>query len=88
MSAPEEQSADEGFGHGPLQTFEITWQNGHVEKVQGHQVSHSGGALFGERGPRRFAIHGDFDGHWTLVITAPEDDTRIIRNVTAGEWVL
>ena len=91
MSAAEEQDIEERFDYGPLQTYEITWQNGHVERVQGHQVLHSGGveSLFGRpEKPSRFSIHGEFEGHWRLIITAPEDDVRIIRNVTAGEWVL
>jgi hypothetical protein len=86
------ESATEKYDYGPLQTYEITWQSGHVERLQGHQISYTGGAieaLFGRpEKPRRFTIHGEFDGHWRLVITAPEDDVRIIRNVTAGEWVV
>lgn len=81
----------EAYDHGPLRTYEITWTNGHVEQVKGHQVMSSGmtDGLFGHSPRRpRFTIHGEFDGHWLLVLTAPEDDVRIIRDVTAGEWVL
>lgn len=75
--------------YGPLRTYEITWQNGHVEKVQGHQVQFSGGGMFGEPEPKRFTIHGMFPGrHWRLVISAPEEDVRIVRDVTEGEWVV
>lgn len=76
------------YDYGPLQTFEITWQNGHVEKVQGHQVTTTGGGgIFGP-GRKRFSIHGEINGHWQLVISALEDDVRIIRNVSQGEWVV
>lgn len=78
----------EEYDNGPLQTFEITWLNGHVEQVRGHQVTTTGGGGILGPGPRRFTIHGDIHGHWRLIITALEDDVRIIRNVTEGEWVL
>ena len=80
----------EKYDHGPLRSFEITWKSGHVEKVQGHQVMLTGGpGLFGgpDR-PTRFTIHGMFGDHWRLVISALEEDIRIVRDVTEGEWVL
>ena len=79
----------EKYDHGPLQTYEITWRSGHIETVQGHQVSHTGGptaAMFGGPDkPGRFHIHGEFDGHWRLMLSALEDDVVVIRNVTTPE---
>lgn len=86
-----ESGAIERHDYGPLRTYEITWMNGHIERVQGHQVHHSGNIplLFGGRPERaRFTIHGEFDGRWRMVLTAPEEDVRTIRDVTEGEWVL
>lgn len=82
--------------YGPLRTYELTWRLGHIETVQGHQVtfdSHRTSVMTGLFGPPvatatgqetppRFAIHGEFDGHWRLVITAPEADLLSIRDVT------
>lgn len=78
------------FDYGPLRTYEITWRSGHVERVQGHQAILSGGpALFGGRDkPTRFTIHGEINGRWLLVISALEEDVRIVRDVTEGEWVV
>ena len=83
------------YDRGPLQTFEITWMSGHAETIQGHQVSwpHNGHALTDLFGgvdtkadvARHVHFHGEFDGKWTLVLSAREDDIRTIRNVTAGE---
>ncbi|KAB2347300.1 hypothetical protein [Actinomadura rudentiformis] len=79
------------YDHGPLRTYEIVWRSGHVETVQGHQVSFSGGqyALFdnGPKAPVRFHIHGQFDGHWRLVLAELEDDVAIIRDVTEPEQI-
>lgn len=83
-------SAVPAFDRGPLQTYEIHWVSGHVETVQGHQVSWSGGAMFGHSGPERptrVMIHGEIDGHFRLVLSALEDDIRTIRNVTAAESI-
>lgn len=81
----------EKYDHGPLRTYQITWRSGHVETVQGHQVTHTGGAydLFnhGPARPARFTIHGDFEGHWRMVLTALEDDVVSIRDVTDGERI-
>lgn len=82
-------SGYEEFDHGPLQTYEVVWASGHVETVQGHQVSYSGGmydlGCSGTARPVRFKIHGDFDGHWRLMLSGLEDDIVTIRNVTVPE---
>lgn len=78
------------YDYGPLRTYEVTWRSGHIETVQGHQVTFesSGIDLFGTRhrtSPPRFMIHGEFDGRWRLVIAAPEADLLSIRDVTDSE---
>lgn len=78
------------FDRGPLITWEIIWQSGHVERVRGHQFSTSGGdSLFssGPPQPRRFYIHGEFGGHWRLILSGLEDDIRTVREITADEPV-
>lgn len=86
------------YDHGPLRTYRITWRSGQAETVQGHQVlfdSHRlssmagfsalfGGTAAGTRSdlPPRFTIHGSFDGHWRMVMTAPEEDMLSVRDVT------
>lgn len=82
------------YDYGPLQTYEITWKSGHVERVQCHQITHHSrdtgfaGGLLGVQvthDDRRIQMHGEFDGHWRLVLSALEDDIRTIRLVTGGE---
>lgn len=82
------------YDHGPLQTYEITWKSGHVERLRCHQVSfHSrdtgfAGGLVGvqvNHDDRRVQFHGSFDGRWLLVLSALEDEIRTIRLVTGGE---
>lgn len=88
------------YDHGPLETYEICWTSGHVERIQAHQVLMPpeempfglGGGIFGrtqtEVKPRRgWAFHGEFDGRWTLVLSAPAEDIRSVRNVTrTSDW--
>lgn len=78
------------FDRGPIQTFEITWQSGHVERVQAHQVTYHGGdSLFGRSQlPRRLDFHGEIDGRWLLQLSVLEDDLRTVRNVTAPELIV
>lgn len=93
----QEQSRQEAqrslrYERGPLQKFEITWTSGHVETVQGHQcIAPNGGLMAAFLGPTSrpdyVTIHGEFDGRWVLVLRAPAEDIRIIRNVTAGEAI-
>ena len=74
---------------GPIQTYEVTWINGHTEHVEAHQVSFPGSfTMFGEQ-PRdpRIAFHGEIDGHWRLVLTCREADVRTVRNITSGEHI-
>jgi len=84
------------FDHGPLQTWELTWASGHVERISGHQVTWpQQGAnplaeMFGqvrtESSTVRYVhFHGQIDGQWRLILSAREDDLRTIRNVTDGE---
>lgn len=84
--------------YGPLRTYEITWKSGHIETVQDHQVLFDSdrasfrSAFDGILGtatradlPPRFTIHGQFDEHWRLVLTAPEADLLSVRDVTGRE---
>jgi hypothetical protein len=86
--------------YGPPRTYEVTWKTGHIERFQGHQVTFGSdrqnvgsllGGMFGavatsaETLPPRFTIHGQIDGHWRLVISAPEADLSSIRDVTDSE---
>lgn len=84
------------YDHGPLRTYEVVWRSGHVETVQGHQVTFSSSADMLRSGPprpSRFNIHGDFprDGgggtSWRLVLHGLEDDVMVIRDVTVPEAV-
>lgn len=84
------------YDYGPLQTYEITWTSGHVERVQCHQVTfHSQGPetldAIGAIGvrightDRRILMYGMFGGHWRLALSAIEGDIRAIRLITGGE---
>ncbi|MDG4791893.1 hypothetical protein O7626_39455 [Micromonospora sp. WMMD1102] len=83
---------------GPVQTYEITWMSGHIETVLAHQVSwpNNGmalvpaGLMFGaaqESAPSIIRMHAELDGHWTLTLSAREEDIRTIRLVTQPEPV-
>jgi hypothetical protein len=89
----------EKYDHGPLRTYEITWKSGYIETVQGHQVMFGsdklnlGAGMFGaatavrEELEPRFTVHGEFDGRWRLVISAPEKDLLAVRDITDREQV-
>lgn len=85
----------ERYDHGPLRTYQIIWRSGHIETVQGHQVtfdSHVDMFRSGPPRPGRFNIHGDFpkeDGgtDWRLVLHGLEDDIITIRDVTDAEQI-
>jgi len=75
------------FEYGPLDTYEIIWTSGQVEYIQAHQVltpqSPITAGLFGEEKQKpAWTIHGEVDGRWRLLLTAPVDDIRTVRNVT------
>lgn len=72
------------YDHGPLDTYEVIWASGHVERVKAHQVIAPQSPLFGSGSPRdhRWMIHGEVDGRWRLLLMAADEDIRSIRNVT------
>jgi len=80
----------EHYDHGPLQTYEVIYTSGHVERVQAHQVlmPHDdfdiGG--FGIRTvsqlEKRWTFHGEFAGHWRMVLSVPAGDVKSVRNVS------
>lgn len=81
-------SADIDRGEPDL--YEVTWQNGHVDRIQAHQVTETGGPMAGlfsgpASTPPRIQFHGEFDGHWRLVLSAARDDIRTIRNLTHAD---
>lgn len=75
--------------YGPLQSFEITWTGGHVERIRAHQVTQPGNAaiLFGAEpaGESVIEFHGWFDGHWRLVLRVQAKEIRIVRNLSVTE---
>lgn len=78
------------YEHGPLQTYEVIYHSGHVERVQAHQVlmPHDDFELGGfavrmtSQLEKRWTFHGEFDGHWRLVLTVPASDVKSVRNVS------
>lgn len=83
------------FDYGPLQTYEIIWKSGHVERIQAHQVTWPQNGMVMARGilgtmtevtgDGRIDFHGEIEGKWRLVLSALEDDIRTVRLVTADE---
>lgn len=83
---------EEVYDRGPLQTYEVIYNSGHIERVQAHQVmmppSDTGflGGLFGvdvqTKKEGRWTFHGEFVGRWMLVLSVPETDVRSVRNAT------
>jgi len=83
-----------GYDYGPLRTYEIIWKSGHVDTVQGHQVTFGadvpGFTIFPGRRDAvpqasRVKIYGQFGPHWRMVLYALEDDISTIRDVTGQE---
>lgn len=73
--------------YGPLRTYEVTWADGRRETVQGHIVQFDTSSLFGASVPGRprFAIRGEFGGHWRFVLGGFADDVKSVRDVTDRE---
>lgn len=80
----------EKYDHGPLNTYEVIYTSGHVERVQAHQVLMPHDDFEFEafrvttrsRLEKRWTFHGEFDGHWRLVLSVPASDVKSVRNVT------
>lgn len=79
----------EPHDYGPLQTYEVIWESGHVERIQAHQVTYPNNAaiMFGNRPDAKHIIefHGEIDGRWRLQLRAPLDDILVVRNMTTTE---
>lgn len=83
----------EKFERGPLVDYEITWTNGHVETIRAHQVMMPGSGhldMFSSRPPKkqRWTFHGEIDGHWRLILSAPEEDIRTVRDKSSERALL
>ena len=77
------------YEHGPLDTYEVTWTSGHIERVQAHQVIWPIDLDFFSQGPKRkhVMLHGEIDGKWKLVLSAPVDEIHAVRLVTTDESI-
>lgn len=77
------------YDYGDIQTYEIVWRSGHVERVLAHQVTYPGAGaelLHGRtRTYRVIEFHGQIDGRWLLTLRADEDDIQTVRLVTEDE---
>ncbi len=75
------------FERGPLLTYEVTWTSGHIETIQAHQCIMPNRLPFDPppTTPERVMFHGEIDGHWQLLLAAPEADIQTVRNVTTRE---
>lgn len=77
------------YEYGPLDTYEVIWSSGHIEEIQAHQVlmppDEMLSGLFGGVTTKQFrgwTFHGEIDGHWRLLLSAPAEDIKSVRNVT------
>lgn len=73
---------------GPLETYEVVWMSGHVERIRAHQAlvpSPSVDLLGGRTRRDRYTFHAELAGHWRLVLDADAADIRSVRLVTDGE---
>jgi hypothetical protein len=77
---------------GPLDTYQIIWQDGRIEEIQAHQVTtcrsytaiNDGLEFTPDEEIARVEFHGEFDGRWKLALSAPAKDIRVIRRFPAG----
>lgn len=76
----------EPIDRGPLDQFEVVWRNGHIDHVWAHQVTNTGNLLLFRDLPNNrepvIEFHGEVNGHWRLMLRAPEHEIYSIRNVT------
>jgi hypothetical protein len=72
---------------GPLDTYEVVWTSGHVERIQAHQVIWPHNFDMFSNGPpaTHVMLHGEVNGHWKLVLSAPVEQIHSVRLVTADE---
>lgn len=74
------------YEYGPLDTYEIVWSSGHVEIIEAHQCLMPKSDFFMLAGEKReeprWTFHGEVEGRWRLLLTAPADDIRSVRNVS------
>lgn len=78
------------FEYGPLDTYEIIWATGQVERIAAHQVTAPPSDLMAPFFPSATAtknrdgwkFYGEVDGHWKLLLFASVEDIITIRNVT------
>ena len=70
------------FEYGPLDTYEVIWNSGHVEQVRAHQVLAPRPAVFGDHGTSVWMFHGEIDGKWRLLLVARDEDIKSVRNLT------
>lgn len=75
---------------GPTSEYAVAWKNGHIDHLHAHQVSWDDGFSFmaGFYGSpttpkaKRVLFHAEIDGHWTLLLSALEEEIVSIRNVS------
>jgi hypothetical protein len=78
------------YDHGPLQTWQLIWKNGHVEEVRAHQcLLPISNPFFSdhEHERNRVTFHGEIDGHWKLVLDVDYSEIASIRLVTQPESI-
>lgn len=76
-----------GIDRGPLHRYEVTWANGHVEYVEAHQaLMPAPPSIFGgDDRPPVWAFHGEINGRWRLVLSAPAAVISVVRDITLTE---
>lgn len=78
------------YDYGPLRTYQVTYKSGHIETVQGHQVIVPGmgvelPSIFGGTATKKdgmLTVHGEFDGHWRLMLAVRESLVESVKDVT------
>jgi hypothetical protein len=72
--------------YGPPDTYEVVWTSGHVERIQAHQVTWPLDFTFSrhDQRDRHVMLHGEIEGRWKLVLSAPVEQIHSVRLVAAG----
>lgn len=75
------------YDHGEPRTWEITWINGHTEKISGHQVMTTSGRFRatgeGHRTPARVEIHGVVNGRWELIFSGRSEEITAVQLIAS-----
>ncbi len=71
----------EDHNNANLKTFEVTWENGAVERVGAHWMLQPSADILGKPGVRHITFSGWYDGQHRTALSVRPDRVRCIRDL-------